>query len=182
MRSGICDQDGHSSCLCTDPQRLPRCAYCSMSGHTATQCKKRMQANELLFVRRYVNEPIDDSDPTAVMKNLHIDFVPQSDRTKPRTPQNDFRTFVPEGDHGSAVKPTPKCEQMARELPREDIRHNVNTVAESFVALSIASVHEHNNANTAERIYNTEIELKRVEDELFFSGDKTVQYFLYFYI
>lgn len=136
-----------------------------MSGHTAAKCKKRIQANELLFVLGYVNEPIDDDDPTAVMKNLHVEFVPQPDRTKPRTSQDDFRTFVPGGKQGSTANQTPKGEQAVRESPRDNIERNVNSGADSFVASSVASTHEYNNAGTAERIYNTEIELKRIEDE-----------------
>lgn len=47
-----CNEFGHHSKICPQPQREPRCVYCGASGHTRRDCHRRQQMQHILETER----------------------------------------------------------------------------------------------------------------------------------
>lgn len=126
-----------------------------MSGHASEMCKKRREANELLFIRGYVNAPIDDNDPNALAHDLHEDFVPIADRSLLRGPNNDFRTFKPQDE--TAVARESGVPVTIPSVPKPQVAAERNDEV---------AIHDENNKNTLKsRIERVDAELQRIQVE-----------------
>lgn len=89
-----CDAVGHYSSHCDRPQVQLRCTYCTASGHNAEACKRRLEANNILYDRGYVREPISADDTTALLLDVPADFVPVASRDVAFNRRTDYRVFA----------------------------------------------------------------------------------------
>lgn len=90
-----CKRRGHRSSHCDRPQQELRCTYCTQARHNAEQCRLRLRANNILYDRGYVREPIANNDENAIAMDLPADFTPIPPNGVAYNQRTDYRGPLP---------------------------------------------------------------------------------------